>query len=249
VGKERLGLPSKGAKTTTESGNRPGRPARQVGNPDKRDQILDAAEELFAQFGFHGVTVREVTQKANVDVALVYYYFANKRAMFDEVLARRANIVNRERIDLLEKEPVTPGDDAIERLVVAFVDPIYRYLATGDLGWRHYFALIAQINNASEWGQQVMPGFFDPIALKLIDKLRVALPDATDEDLFWGFDFLSGALTLTMAGTGRIDRLSNGLCQSTDYHVIRNNLPRFVAAGFKQLYADRRAGRVAGGKS
>ena len=230
---------------TREKSNRPGRPTRQVGSTDKRDQILDAAEALFAQYGFHGVTVRQVTSEANVDVALVYYYFENKRALFDAVLMRRATIVNKERLDLLEQIDLSPEDGrAIEKLVAAFVDPIYRYLATGDSGWRHYFALIAQINNAPEWGAQVMPGFFDPVAQKLIENLRKVMPGAGEDDLFWGFDFLSGALTLTLAGTGRIDRLSEGLCLSSDYASIQERLPRYVAAGFRQLYADRQSGKT-----
>jgi len=188
--------------------------------------------------------VRQVTSEANVDVALVYYYFENKRALFDAVLMRRATIVNKERLELLEQADLSPEDGcAIEKLVAAFVDPIYRYLATGDAGWRHYFALIAQINNAPEWGAQVMPGFFDPVAQKLIENLRKVMPGAGDDDLFWGFDFLSGALTLTLAGTGRIDRLSEGLCLSTDYTSIQARLPRYVAAGFRQLYADRQANK------
>jgi AcrR family transcriptional regulator len=223
-----------------EKSNRPGRPTRQVGTTDKRDQILDAAEALFAQFGFHGVTVRQVTSEANVDVALVYYYFENKRALFDAVLLRRATIVNTVRLELVENANFEPEDEcAIEKLVAAFVDPIYSYLATGDSGWRHYFALIAQINNAPEWGAQVMPGFFDPVAQKLMEKLRKVMPGVEDDDLFWGFDFLSGALAHTLAGTGRIDRLSGGLCLSSDYVSIQAQLPRYIAAGFRQLYADR----------
>ena len=196
------------------------------------------------------MTVRQVTTAANVDVALVYYYFENKRALFDAVLLRRATIVNKERLDLLEAADPSPADGcAIERLVAAFVDPIYRHLATGDAGWRHYFALIAQINNAPEWGMQVMPGFFDPVAQKLIELLRKVMPGAEEDDLFWGFDFLSGALTLTLAGTGRIDRLSGGLCLSSDYASIQKRLPRYVAAGFRQLYADRLAEKNAEGAS
>jgi len=241
-------VPTPSVKSPRESGTRPGRPTRQVGSTDKRDQILDEAEALFAQYGFHGVTVRQVTSAAKVDVALVYYYFANKRALFDAVLLRRAAIVNQERLELMEKMEKDPpsGDSAIEKAVAAFVDPIYRYLATGDIGWRHYFALIAQINNAPEWGAQVVPGSFDPVAQKLIAVLRKVMPDASEEDLFWSFDFLSGALTLTLAGTGRIDRLSGGLCLSSDYPAIQARLPRYIAAGFRQLYADRKAERAKG---
>ena len=223
--------------------NRPGRPPRQQGSPDRRDQILDAAEGLFAKQGFHGVTVREVTTKAEVDVALVYYYFANKMDLFDAVLRRRADIVNSERIELLQKAAATPGDDMLERLISAFIDPLFKYLATGEEGWRNYCALIAQVNNSTEWGGEVMTRFFEPVVKQLVAGLRQVLPDTEDEDLYWAYQFLSGALTLTLAATGRVERLSGGLCRSDDYSAVQSRLPRFIAAGFRQLYADRKAAK------
>ena len=49
-----------------------------------------------------------------------------------------------------------------------------------------------------------------------MELLRVALPGATDEDLYWAYHNFSGAVTLPMGQIGRIDRLSSGLCRSTD---------------------------------
>lgn len=39
-------------------------------SPQRRKRVLDAAEELFSQRGFYGVTVRQVAEMAKVDVAL-----------------------------------------------------------------------------------------------------------------------------------------------------------------------------------
>jgi len=233
---------------TSKRTNRPGRPARQTGSPDRRDVILDAAEALFAKQGFHGVTVREVTSKAEVDVALAYYYFANKMDLFDAVLRRRADIVNQERIELLQTAEAAPGEDLLERLIAAFIDPLFKHLATGDEGWRNYFALIAQVNNSSEWGGEVMTRFFEPVVKQLVTELRLALPDAEDDDLYWAYQFLSGALTLTLAATGRVERLSGGLCRSDDYTAVQSRLPRFIAAGFRQLHADRLEAKRKDGK-
>jgi AcrR family transcriptional regulator len=223
---------------------RPGRPARQHGHPDRRDQILDAAEKLYGERGFHGVTVREVTSAAQVDVALVYYYFTNKRDLFDAVLMRRATIVNRDRIERLQRIELDPQDDRIEQLVSAFIDPLFEHLASGEPGWRSYFALIAQVNNTSDWGGEVMAHFFDPVVKQLISGMRRVLPDMQDDDLYWAYQFLSGALTLTLAATGRVERLSGGLCRSDDYQAVQGRLPRFIAAGFRQLYADRQRGAL-----
>ena len=55
-----------------------------------QERILDAAEELFAQHGLYGVTIREVARHAGVDTALLHYYFGTKNGIFDAVLLRRA---------------------------------------------------------------------------------------------------------------------------------------------------------------
>src|SRR5262249_27272586 len=49
--------------------------------PDKRDAILGAALELFAERGFHGTTVPEVARRAGVAAGTVYLYFASKEAL------------------------------------------------------------------------------------------------------------------------------------------------------------------------
>ena len=50
---------------------------------DKRDQILEAAEELFAQKGFEGTSVRDLAKKAKVNVAMISYYFGSKEKLFE----------------------------------------------------------------------------------------------------------------------------------------------------------------------
>ncbi len=60
--------------------------------------------------------------------------------------------------------------------------------------------------NTPEWGAAMMDSHFDPVVLRLIGLLKKALPDCAEEDIFWGYHFVTGALMLTLARTGRIDR-------------------------------------------
>ena len=96
-------------------------------------------------------------------------------------------------------------------------------------------ALIAQINNSPEWGGALMTRYFDPLVHRFLTALRRALPPCREEDLFWSYHFLSGALTLTFAETGRLDNLSAGLCKSSDMSAAAERMPLFVAAGFRAL--------------
>lgn len=59
------------------------RPAgRRPGNLDTRGQILAAAREEFAGKGYAGATIRGIAGAAEVDPALVHYYFSTKRELF-----------------------------------------------------------------------------------------------------------------------------------------------------------------------
>lgn len=214
----------------------PGRPQKTGRAEDAREHILDAAENLFAHHGLDAVSVRDVARKAHVDTALVHYYFATKRGLFDAVFARRAEILNKERIATINAYEASPGPGGvtIEGLIDAFLRPLFDAV-NGGKQWKDYFALVAQVNNNPDWGGETMARFFDPVIRRLIAALRRALPSSRDEDLFWSYHFLSGALTLTFAQTGRIDLLSNGLCKSSDFAAASARMARYIAAGFRAV--------------
>ena len=203
----------------------------------KRDRILDVAEELFAERGFDGVTLRQIATGADVDVALASYHFGKKLDLFQAVFDRRAADLNNSRREALHACQAAAGDPgpSVEQIIEAFLRPLELAQESADSGWTNYLALVAYINNSPYWGKRMMSKLFDELVLEFIDALRKALPGARDEDLFWCYHSLSGALTLTLAQTGRIDKLSHGLCQSSDFRAAYDHMIPFVAAGFKQV--------------
>jgi len=204
-----------------------------------RERILDAAEELFAVNGYEGVSVRRIMSRAQADVSLAYYHFKSKKDLFDQVMLRRADHLNRIRLTALEDVEARHAGDGdaptVEEIIAAFTQPLVELLASDHDEWKYYFQLVAQINNSPEWGGELMTRYFDPLVTRFIEALRKALPDCNEEELFWSYHFLSGALTLTFAETGRIDNLSGGLCKSSDMAAINERMPRFLAAGFEAL--------------
>ena len=93
----------------------------------------------------------------------------------------------------------------------------------------------------------LMTQHFDPLVGKFIAVLREALPDCSAREVYWGYQFLTGALTLTFAETGRIDTLSGGLCKSSDLDSVHERLAPYVA-GFRALCARANAAGAAGSK-
>lgn len=204
-----------------------------------KERILDTAERLFARHGFYGVSVRDITEAAGVDVALVNYHFGSKRALFAAVFQRRAEMLNPERLARLEevRRAALPGVPSLEDIINSFTYPLLERSARGGPGWKSYFALVAQVNNSPEWGPVLMTQYFDPLVERLIAALREALPECPLREIYWGYQFLTGALTITFAETGRIDKLSGGLCKSSDLDSVHERLPPYVAAGFRAICA------------
>lgn len=217
-----------------------GRRRADTGDKKVREAILDAAEERFAKHGYHGVTTREVAARAGVTTAMIHYYFGSKRDLFDEVFARRAAVVNIERLALLDAYEQTHGERVtVEGAIETFLRPVLELLHEGGDGWRNYFALVALVSTTHEWGGEMMTRTFDPVILRLLEIIRKALPAATEEDLFWGYHFLAGALMLTLSETDRINRLSGGICRSDDIPAIEPRMIEYAAAGFRRLCASK----------
>ena len=202
----------------------------------KKDRILDAAEELFALHGYDGVTLRQIAKEADVDVALASYHFGKKRDLFEATFYRRAQIINDLRLKSLTRAMEIHGEQiTIDEIVAAFLKPMQQLQLSGDKGWQNYCALVAYINSSSVWGKELMHTNFDPLISHFIDALQKLMPNTTQEKLHWCYHYLSGALTLTMANTGRIDRLSDNLCHSADFQTAYDLMIPFVVAGFKQV--------------
>lgn len=197
------------------------------------EQILDAAEYLFSQHGLHGVTLKDVAKRVGVHHTLLNYYFEDKRKLFDAVFARRAVITSERRMKALDEyDLASNGKPTAEGALRAFLDTDLDLYIEGGEGWKNYAALGAQVANTPEWGAELMDQHFDPVVLRLIGLLKKALPECSEEDIFWGYHFVTGALMLTLARTGRIDKLSGGLCRSDDFVAVKERMASFMAAGF-----------------
>jgi AcrR family transcriptional regulator len=199
------------------------------------EQILDAAEYLFSKSGLYGVTLRDVAQRVGIHTTLLHYYFKDKNNLFEAVFARRAAVTSGRRMVALEKYEKDSGDSpTVEGALHAFLDTDLDLYHQGGEAWMNYAAFCARVSNTPE-GARLMDEHFDPVVLKLVSILKRALPDYSDEDIFWGYHFVTGALMNTLARTGRIDRLSSGVCHSDDFPAVKKRIAKFMAAGFLAL--------------
>jgi AcrR family transcriptional regulator len=216
---------------------RPRRRRQAERREESRERILDAAEEAFAKRGFFGVTLRAVATLAQADTALLHYYFGSKGDLFQAVIARRAQEVNSRRLASLQAYARKAGASlTAEGVIGAYLRPTFGYIMSGDPGARNYGAVVAKANassSADDVNFTVSP--FDPVVHKLVELLQRVRPECTRTDVYWFYHMLSGAITLSLAETGRIDSLSSGRCKSGDFATILVRMIEIFGAGFGAL--------------
>lgn len=205
-------------------------------------RILDAAEQLFAEFGYHAVTLKDVAARIGVSSTLIHYHFAGKESLFEAVWARRAPVSARNRLEAMRRYAAeVDGAVTVEGALHAWIDTDLNAQLDDSEQWIAFGRIAAQANSATGWGAAKMSKYFNPVVLALIDLLKRAMPECDEETIFWGYHFVSGAMTHNMARTGRLDDLSDGRCSSDDFKSIRRHMATFMAAGFHAICREAQA--------
>jgi AcrR family transcriptional regulator len=201
-----------------------------------RNAILDQAERLFSVDGYAGVSVRQVTAAARVDPSMITYHFGTKEKLFHTVLIRRIDAMSLMRLDQLKIIQIKKDDpDTIAKLLDAFLEPIIGATPKEVRDLRNYRLLIALVTNSKNWQDVIFKEHYDPVAKIYIDALCEALPRATKAEVCWAFSFFLGSVVNAMAETGRVDRLSDNQCRSTDLQEARRQLVEYAVGGFLRL--------------
>src|SRR5512132_1952622 len=109
---------------------------------ETRDRLLAAAERLFAERGFAGVSVRAIAAQAGVNWSLVGYHFRGKHGLLAEVYSRQCTALNSERLRLLAD--ARRSGLRLEAVIEAFVRPALGAIQ-GRKGESHFSRLRAML--------------------------------------------------------------------------------------------------------
>src|SRR4051794_4654288 len=92
---------------------------------DTKQKILDAAEQLIAEQGYTGTSLRQIIASAGVNLASIHYHFGSKEELLDQLLTRKAGPVNEKRIELLDRYAAEwDGAMPLEKVFEAFFAPM-----------------------------------------------------------------------------------------------------------------------------
>lgn len=90
---------------------------------EKQIQIVDAAEHLFAEKGFHGTSVRDIAEKAQVNLAMISYYFGSKDQLLEAMFEYKSNLMATQ-LEVLVHQSNSEPLEIIYSLIEHYIDKV-----------------------------------------------------------------------------------------------------------------------------
>lgn len=209
------------------------RPPARTDRPDRKQAILLAAERLFAQHGYHAVSIRQIADEAGVPLALVSYHHGQKHELFHAIFDHWRGTLQ-ERLDLLAQARAGAQAGRLQRVVEAFVMPVLRLRASAE-GESYALLVARELAYRTPECERVLADYFDPLARAFIDALQAIYPKCSRGEAAWAYQFALGTL-IHHISDGRVERLSQSESRAAD-PAAAPALVRFIQAGIDAVLA------------
>lgn len=187
-----------------------------------KERILHAAEDLFAQHGFAGTSLRQVTSRADVNIAAVNYHFGSKENLVHEVFKHRMDDMSEKRLSALAMTLAKDPND-LEGILLAFIQPALAL--TLDRHGASFVRVLARAYAEKNDGlRNFLSENYGQVLREFAKAIANCLPQLSKEELYWRMDFTAGALTYAMADFGLIKRQAGvsekAHCEKAAQHLI-----------------------------
>lgn len=94
---------------------------------DKQIHILDVAEELIAKKGYEGTSVRDISTKANINVAMISYYFGSKEKMMSYLYQYRVLKTRENFSEFADTIKDGKADMQMKEMIKYIVSHLFKY--------------------------------------------------------------------------------------------------------------------------
>jgi len=196
-----------------------------------REALLDAAEMLIADFGFHAPSHRMIASQAKAHVALVNYHFSSKELLFEATIERRAARLAdawRAALNAARVRPTVRVEDILE----AWWRPFGEIDPDSDLPWSNYLCAVARLASAAD-GEAWHQRYFGNIDREFHIALAEVLPRTHRDDVEAGFRYsrsLFGEVLLHRCGK------AGGTCRPRGFREDDiDRMIRYLGSGLRGL--------------
>jgi AcrR family transcriptional regulator len=191
---------------------------------ETKEQIITVAEEMFAEHGFVGTTLRNIVSKAGVNIAAVHYHFGSKEELFRAVVARFAHPVVEQELNLLSELKARDELPSVEAILLAMLKPSLEILSQ-DADTRLIRAkFMGRCRTEPEPFQSIAYEEFAPATEAFLDVLQRVLPEQSRSQLSWKLDLVITALIRILMEAGK----PYALLKTSDPEDIQSTIQQLV---------------------
>lgn len=164
-----------------------------------KEHLLNVAEQHFAMYGFAGTSLRGIIKEAKVNVAAVAYHFGSKEELFDAVIQRFAQPVVTVQLQMLKEvlnkshaktENRNENDRLLEAILLAFYTAPINLLKSKGAEGEQLSLLLGRAQTEPEPVFSLVDKHYRNCREEFIAAFRVCIPQASDEELNWHFEFM-----------------------------------------------------------
>jgi AcrR family transcriptional regulator len=175
---------------------------------DTRRRLLEAAEWLFIERGYEALSMRQVTARAEANLAAVNYHFGSKEAMLQELLAQRLDRLNQERLRLLDACEADGNVPDYETILGILFAPALQ-LGRSPAGGPAFLRLLGRVySDASPFIRDHLQRHYRPIFDRFFEAFARALPGTPRKELGLRLHFALKALSGMLAADDMNDLLA-----------------------------------------
>jgi AcrR family transcriptional regulator len=197
-----------------------------------KNKILDAAENLFAIQGFNGTSLREITSRAEVNLAAVNYHFGSKKELIKSVMSRYMNELSprleASLVNICEQEDLT-----LLEVFSAFIEPLLSLNEFKENGTSNFLQLLGRgYSDSQGFLRWFLTTQYPGVINNFVKAVQKAYPELTAEEMFWRLHFTMGTVVFTMSSSDAlIDIAKSDFDKKMDIAGVIKKVIPYVAAG------------------
>jgi AcrR family transcriptional regulator len=204
------------------------------GYTETQTKVLVAAESLFAEYGFHGVSLRQITARANVNLAAVNYHHSDKQSLYGEILAYRLHQLKQARLTKLTSAEADAqgGPVPLDQLITILAATLLLPDAPRSHGPAGRRLLGRSLVEPLSFTATILADEFQPAMTRWGQAVRRHAPAMAPTRFLWQLSFVVGALHHAAASLHDMTVRTSGICRNNDAETALENFREFAVATF-----------------
>jgi len=204
--------------------------------PGTREQLLEAAEELFARKGFDGTSIRDLVELAGCkNISAVNYYFGDKKELYEELFRDRLRETRESRLEAIEAAMEKRNKPTLEKLLGAYAEDFLKPFKDPKRSQRFMQLFFREL------AERRLPKnmFLNEMARPTIEALEKAIsavcPKIGKQDILMSILSITGQLVHIMQVRVLFEGTRGHSIVSIDINEAVEHIVKFSAAGMRVL--------------